>query len=71
MFWVFFCFSCRNGELACGRQGQWGPRGEAALQQLSAGVLGHVGWLQHLVHGDLKIQGVLVLSASPDIPVVQ
>lgn len=61
-----------NGEGSRDREGRdGGSRREVALQQLPAGVLGHVGCLQCPVHRDRKYRVVLALPDSPDVPVAQ
>lgn len=48
-----------------------GSRREVALQQLPAGVLGHMGCLQCPVPRDRKYRVVLALPDSPNVPVAQ
>lgn len=82
LFWVFFGFSCRDVKAEMGKAGNregsrdregrgGGSRREVALQQLPAGVLGHMGCLQCPVRRDRKYRVVLALPDSPNVPVAQ
>lgn len=54
-------------EAGIGKAEVGGAGGKVALQQLPAGILGHMGCLQCLVPGDIKYRVILVLSTTPDV----